>query len=64
MADGERLLKTELSIEGRLVGAAGKADLASVDVWFAYEPVTGDPTTVRSATDSDGSFVFGRQVGS
>ena len=48
----------EQIIAGRLVGVGGKADLASVPIWFAYQPVDGNAATARTMSDADGSFTF------
>lgn len=48
----------EQTVAGRLVGVAGRADLAGVAVWFAYRPVGGDATTVETTSDADGHFAF------
>ena len=58
MADSERGAQLEQSIDGRLLGAAGKADLGSISVWFAYQPVGGDGTTKRTVSDEGGAFTF------
>ena len=46
------------TIEGRIVGVTGKAEVAGVEVWFAYRSVDGEETTVRAVTDEGGGFCF------
>lgn len=48
----------EQTIAGRLLGAVGRTDTAGVSVWFAYETVDGEATTVMATSDDDGHFAF------
>jgi len=45
-------------LEGRLVGASGKVDVAAVRVWFAYEMISGASMTDEAVTDALGYFSF------
>jgi hypothetical protein len=46
------------TLAGRLVSVAGKAEIAGIEVWFAYRTVPGDDATCQATTGADGSFVF------
>jgi len=46
------------TLAGRLVNVAGKAEIAGIEVWFAYRTVAGEDVTCQATTGSDGSFVF------
>lgn len=50
--------QTERTIEGRLHGVTGKAEIAGVEVWFAYRTVEGGEATVKAHSDDEGNFVF------
>lgn len=53
-------MDTELvnTLEGRLVGLAGKALVAHVDVWFSYRTVEGQEHRVTTRSAEDGTFSF------
>ena len=58
MANNERSAHLEQSIDGLLLGAAGKAELGSVTVWFAFQSVGGEGTTKQTVSDESGAFTF------
>ncbi|MEM8926324.1 MAG: hypothetical protein AAGD35_22695 [Actinomycetota bacterium] len=49
---------TESTISGRLMGVTGKAEVAGVEVWFAYRSVDGEETNLSTRTDASGAFAF------
>ncbi len=45
-------------ITGRLLGVTGKAEVAGVEVWFAYAGVDGAQHTRTTRSGADGEFAF------
>ena len=56
MGDSEEHL--ERVIAGRVVGAAARTDPSGMKVWFAYQPVGGEPVTVETVANDEGDFSF------
>ncbi|MEM9131582.1 MAG: hypothetical protein AAF962_20575 [Actinomycetota bacterium] len=49
---------SDRQITGRLHGVTGKAELAGVEVWFAYTTVHGVHHNTTTHSDGDGAFAF------
>lgn len=52
------MTEVAMTLEGQLIGASGKTDLAGVKVWFAYRSANGHETTDTAMTDEAGRFLF------
>ena len=40
------------------MGVTGKAEVAGVEVWFAYRNVDGEETTINARSEEGGGFTF------
>lgn len=49
---------TDRQITGNLHGVTGKAELAGVEVWFAYTTVDGVQHSTTTRSDDAGAFSF------
>jgi hypothetical protein len=51
------------TLVGRIIGSAGRTEIENVIVWFAYRSAGGEPETVTTTSDADGSFEFDLPTG-